>query len=328
MSETPIPAGNLGSPVRRAVIPAAGLGTRLLPATRAQPKEMLPLGTTPVIQRVAEELVAAGLDQALIITGQGKESIQDHFDPAYNADYVPEASHPDLNVFDRANLRLYYTRQVSPRGLGDALLHGADFAGEQDFVVALGDCAIVGDGRPSLLERLLATHASRGAAATIAVQRVSAEQTRRYGIVAVDMGHRRDAGATAAGEDWEAFPVTGIVEKPGPEAAPSRWAVSARYVFSPRLFDFLRETTPGYGGEIQLTDAIEAMIKAGLPVWVVPLGEKEIRLDVGNNLAYSRAFMRTVLSDPETGPALREYAAALLDLLAGQRTPDPDRAPD
>jgi UTP--glucose-1-phosphate uridylyltransferase len=305
--------------IRRAVIPAAGLGTRLLPATRAQPKEMLPLGTTPVIQIVAEELVAAGLNQALIVTGRGKESIEDHFDPAYNSDYLPDAPHPDLDVFDRANLRLYYTRQAQPRGLGDALLHAEDFAGEHDFVVALGDCAIVGDRRPSLLERLTATHLRQGAAATIAVQRVSAEQTRRYGIVAVAEG-----GVAVP----EAMPVTGIVEKPGPEAAPSRWAVSARYVFSPRVFGFLRQTAPGYGGEIQLTDAIEAMIEAGLPVWVVPLAEKEIRLDVGNSLAYGRAFIRTVLSDPQTGPALREYVAALLDLWAGRRAQDPDRAAD
>ena len=313
-------------PLRRAVIPAAGLGTRLLPVTRAQPKEMLPLGTTPVIQIVAQELVAAGLDQALIITGRGKESIEDHFDPAYNSDYLPDAPHPDLDVFDRKNLRLYYTRQATPRGLGDALRHAEDFAGEHDFVVALGDCAIVGDGRPSLLERLVATHRSRGAAATIAVQRVSAEQTRRYGMVAVDTEHRRDAGAT--GEAWPAWPVTGIVEKPGPEATPSRWAVSARYAFSSRVFDFLRDTAPGYGGEIQLTDAIEGMIEAGLPVWAVPLGEKEIRLDVGNNLAYGRAFIRTVLSDPETGPVLRDYVAALLDLWEGRCAQDPDRAAD
>jgi UTP--glucose-1-phosphate uridylyltransferase len=135
---------------------------------------------------------------------------------------------------------------------------------------------------------------------------------------------------TRAAEEtgFPAFPITGIVEKPGPEAAPSRWAVSARYVFSPRVFHFLRETAPGVGGEIQLTDAIEGMIQAGLPVWVVPLGEKEIRLDVGNNLAYGRAFIRTVLSDPQTGPALREYVTALLDLWAGRRAQDPDRAAD
>ncbi len=307
------------SGISRAVIPAAGLGTRLLPVSRAQPKEMLPLGTTPVIQMVAEELLGAGLNQVLIVTGRGKQSIEDHFDPAYNSAHVPEAPHPRLDVFDRANLRLYYTRQAAPRGLGDALLHAEDFAGDRDFVVALGDCAIVGDGSPSLLERLIATHRRERAAATIAVQRVSAEQTRRYGIVAV---------AEESPRTPSAMPVTAIVEKPGPEVAPSRWAVSARYVFSPRLFEFLRYTAPGYGGEVQLTDAIQAMIEAGLPVWVVPLSEKEIRLDVGNNLAYGRAFIRTVLSDPQTGPALREYAAALLDWWAGRQLHDPDRAAD
>lgn len=307
---------NGAPPLVRAVIPAAGQGTRLLPATRAQPKEMLPLGTTPVIQAVLEELLAAGINQALIITGRGKESIENHFDPEYNSNSLPEPEQPALDVFDRANLRLYYTRQHVPRGLGDAVLHGEDFAGSQDFVVALGDCVIVGPQSPSLLQRLVAVHREKRAAATVAVQRVTAEQTWRYGIVAVE----GDAGGPLA--------VRGIVEKPGPEAAPSRWAVSARYAFSPQIFDYLRQVQPGYGGEIQLTDAIAAMVEAGLPVWAVPLGEKEIRLDVGNKISYGRAFVRTMLSDPQAGPEFQTYLAALLEFWTGRQPQDPDRAPD
>jgi UTP--glucose-1-phosphate uridylyltransferase len=277
---------------------------------------MLPLGTTPVIQAVLEELLAAGINQVLIITGRGKESIENHFDPEYNSHSLPEPEHPALDVFNRANLRLYYTRQHVPRGLGDAVLHGEDFAGCEDFVVALGDCVILGPKSPSLLQRLVAVHREKRAAATVAVQRVTAEQTRHYGIVAVEAG------------SGDALAVRGIVEKPGPEAAPSRWAVSARYAFSPQVFGFLRQLQPGYGGEIQLTDAIAAMIEAGLPVWAVPLGEEEIRLDVGNRLAYGRAFVRTLLSDPEVGAEFQAYLAALLEFWTGRQRQDPDRAPE
>jgi len=314
MSETDHPTeGTRPVRIRRAIVPAAGQGTRLLPATRAQAKEMLPLGTKPVIQMAAEELLAAGVRSVLIVTGWGKEAIKNHFDSANGPARSGGGEYESSGIFDPAAMQFFYTRQSVPRGLGDALLHGEDFVGSEDFVVALGDCAIVGGQTPSLVERLIAAHQIQGAAATLAVQRVSPEQTRRYGIIRV---------AEASGK---LLRVGGIVEKPGPEQAPSNWAVTARYVFAPHLFGFLRQVPPGYGGEIQLTDAIQQMIESGLPVWAVPLTKQEIRLDVGNKSSYARAFVRTMLSDPETGAELREYVARLLDLLSGQSSADPDR---
>ena len=299
------------APILRALIPAAGHGVRLLPATRAQAKEMLPLGVTPVIQLVAEELLHAGVQSVLVVTGRGKESIENHFDGSAPVD---DTSAPAHSVFDRHAIQFLYTRQEVPRGLGDAILHGESFVGDQNFVVALGDCVIAGNGEPSLLQRAIATHVERGAAATVAVQLVRPEQTRRYGMLAL--------GADLGG----AFAVRGLVEKPGPEKTPSLWAVSARYIFSPAIFEYLHRAQPGYGGEIQVTDSIHAMAQYGLPVLAVPLGEKEFRLDVGNKESYARAFMRTVLTDAEVGADLRQYAGDLLSYLAGDRDSDPDRA--
>jgi UTP--glucose-1-phosphate uridylyltransferase len=271
---------------------------------------MPPLGATPVIQLVAEELLQAGITSVLVITGRGKEAIENHFDGQPLTD---ETSAPENSVFDRHALQFFYTRQSTPLGLGDAIRHGEGFARGEDFVVALGDCVITGDGTPSLLQRMIAAHRAHGAAATIAVQRVSPEQTRMYGMVAL-------------GEEVDGtFTVTGLVEKPGPERTPSPWAVTARYVLSSQVYRFLSGAQPGYGGEIQLTDALDALARAGGLVLAVPLGEKEFRLDVGNMEAYSRAFLRTVLTDAQAGPGLRQYTADLLNYLSGRHVEDPDR---
>ncbi|HEY3397475.1 MAG TPA: sugar phosphate nucleotidyltransferase [Armatimonadota bacterium] len=300
MSISPDRASSPGAPaLTRAVVPAAGLGTRLLPLTRAQPKEMLPVGMKPVLQWVIEELAGAGLRQVLVVTAPGKDSLQHHFAP----EDTPAAPSPHL----------YYTLQAAPRGLGDAVLCGADFVGVEDFVVALGDCAIIGGEGPTLLQRLVATHREQEAAATFAVQRVSPEHTRRYGMAAVAPG------------EGGAFQVSALLEKPGPERAPSPWAVCARYVFCPRIFPLLRELPAGVGGEIQLTDAIAALISEGLPVRAVPLTEKEIRLDVGNQAAYARAFVRGMLADNAASDEFAAYLASVLDFRAGRRAQDPDR---
>lgn len=287
--------------LRKAVIPAAGLGTRLYPATKSQPKEMLPLGTKPTIQLVAEEAVGAGMTDLLIVTGRQKRAIEDHFDPADGLD--PEGKcERCAELFNTSLVHFFYTRQSSPRGLGDAVAHAAQFAGSDHFVVALGDCVIAGSRRSSLLKRMVAAHVEREAAATIAVQRVSPEATSRYGIVA------------PRGE-WEgdATPLADIVEKPGPDKAPSDMAVCARYVFSPLVFQHLAVTKPGHGGEVQLTDAIRSMIAAGLPVQAVPLTPDEHRLDVGSFESYARAFIHVMLTHPELGPGLREYVGGLLE---------------
>lgn len=288
--------------LRKAVIPAAGLGTRLYPATKSQPKEMLPLGTKPTIQLVAEEAVGAGMTDLLIVTGRQKRAIEDHFDPADGLDPQSKCERC-AELFNTSLVHFFYTRQSSPRGLGDAVAHAAQFAGNEHFVVALGDCVIAGSRRSSLLKRMIAAHVEQQAAATIAVQRVSPEATSRYGIVAPS----RDWG------DGDATPLADIVEKPGPDKAPSDMAVCARYVFSPRIFEHLAVTQPGHGGEVQLTDAIRGMIAAGLPVQAVPLAADEYRLDVGTFESYAKAFIHVMLTHPELGPGLREYVGGLLE---------------
>lgn len=292
--------------ITKAVIPAAGLGTRLYPATKSQPKEMLPLGTKPTIQLVAEELVGAGLRQILIITGRQKRAIEDHFDPGDGLD--PEDKCPlCAQLFDASVVRVFYTRQSTPRGLGDAVAQAAEFVGDAHFVVALGDCVIASPRRSALLTRMTEVHEALGAAATIAVQQVSAAETSKYGVIA-------PADETEAGG---ALRLQDIVEKPGPDLAPSRLAVCARYVFSPVVFEYLGRTRPGRGGEIQLTDAIRAMVADGYAVYAVPLASDETRLDVGDFSSYARAFIRVMLTHETLGQELRGYTAGLLAELEG-----------
>lgn len=290
--------------ITKAVIPAAGLGTRLYPATKSQPKEMLPLGTRPTIQGVAEELVGADLTDILIVTGRQKRAIEDHFDPSDGLD--PDNKCPRCaELFNPGRVHFFYTRQSKPQGLGDAVAQAKRFVGQEHFVVALGDCVITSDTRASLLRRMLELHEGCDAAATIAVQRVPPEDTSRYGIV-----------APAADASGVGLKLRDIVEKPGPERAPSDLAVCARYVFSAEVFSFLAETPPDGRGEVQLTDAIRRMIAAGMPVYAVPLVGDEERLDVGSFESYAQSFMRVMLADPEYGPKLRPYAENLLARLA------------
>lgn len=296
--------------ITRAVVPAAGRGTRLYPITRVLPKEMLPLGGRPVIQGVAQELIAAGITDILLVTGDGKHAIEDHFDPGagLTPDDAPEEAR-SLGL-DPTCARFFYTRQGQPRGLGDAVACGRHFAGDRHFVVALGDCIMTG---PEPLQRLVEAHRRHDADVSIVVQRVSGEATRRYGIIAP--GERLDESC---------FEIRDIVEKPGPEAAPSRYAVAARYAFSPVLFRYLSGLEPGLGAEIQLTDAIAAMIRDGHRGVAVPLGPGEHRLDVGNIASYGRAFIRMMLADPRHGEDLRGYTANLLAYLDDPARPDPD----
>ncbi|MEA3403893.1 MAG: UTP--glucose-1-phosphate uridylyltransferase [Armatimonadota bacterium] len=303
-------------PITRAIVPAGGKGTRLFPVTKAQPKEMLPLGTRPVIQGVAEELVSAGVTDILIITGAGKSPVEDHFDPTSGLT-AADAGVDGWPPYDDEAIQFYFTRQGEPRGLGDAVRCGERFAGEEHVIVALGDCIITSDQPAAPLRRMLAAHAEHEADASILVQRVSLEATGRYGIV--QPGRELAEGA---------FEMDDIIEKPGPEDAPSRYAVAARYVFSPTLFPYLADLEPGKGAEIQLTDAVRAMIADGHRVLGVPLQEGERRLDVGNFESYSRAFFRTMLTDEVVGEGLRRYAANLLEHLRDASHPDPDLPSD
>ncbi len=300
--------------ITRAIVPAAGRGTRLFPITKAQPKEMLPLGPRPVIQGVAEELIAAGVTDILLITGETKRAIDDHFDPASGLPPRDAPAETRQYALDPAGARFYSLRQGPPRGLGHAVGCGARFAGDEHVVVALGDC-ILTSAEP--LKRLVEIHRRHEADISIVVQRVSREATARYGII--------DPGDDL---DDRSFEMRDIVEKPGPDAAPSRYAVAARYVFAPAIFDYLTGLKPGLGDEIQLTDAIRAMIADGHRAVAVPLMEGEHRLDVGNYASYGRAFIRTVLTDSALGKDLRGYTANLLAHLDDPAHPDPDLPED
>ena len=259
-----------------AVIPVAGLGTRLLPATRSQPKEMLPVVDKPVVQYVVEELSQAGIDRVLMVTGRRKRAIEDHFD----ADPELSGSAPPA-----PGVRLFYTRQPAPAGLGDAILEPRQ------------------DGGPGIVARLIDAHVAHRADATIAVTEVPPAQTGRYGIV---------VGEPLAGSD-EVLAVTRMVEKPAPGTVDSRLAVAARYVLGPAVFSALRDQAPGTGGEIQLTDAISAVIEGGGSVLAVPLAGGERRHDIGTLEGYCRAFLAHALTHPQLGEALRAQARSLLD---------------
>jgi UTP--glucose-1-phosphate uridylyltransferase len=271
-------------PITDAVIPVAGLGTRLLPATRSQPKEMLPILDKPVVQYVVEELAAAGVRRVLFVTGRRKRAIEDHFD-----------ADPELEgvAVPGDGLRFLYTRQPRAAGLGDALACAAGFAGDGGTVVALGD-AIVSGG---VVARLIAAYERGGVAAAVAVEQVPEEAVSRYGVVVAD----------AHGN------VSDVVEKPDPAAVESRLAVAARYVLGPSVFAALARTPPDDTGEVQVADALRTVLAAGGRVVAVPLTAGERRYDIGTVESYCAAFLDHALSDPRLGPALRARARTLLD---------------
>jgi len=289
----------------KAIVPAGGLGTRLLPATKSQPKEMLPVGRKPVVQYVVEELQAAGLEQILIVTGRRKRTIEDHFDPdpglvANLKQAGNEAQLADLNYLE-GGARFYYTRQSTPQGLGHAISLGADFVDGGDCVVALGDSIIAADDPAAPLRAMMEAHRQLGAAAVVAVEKVPWEETFRYGIVSVD-GAEPPAGEPVA--------MTDIVEKPSVGAAPSSLAVAARYVFGPSLFEALQRTLPDGRGEIQLTDAIRMLIRRGEKVYAWPFSGEHRRYDVGNFESYFHTFIDFALADERYGYMVRKYIKA------------------
>jgi len=265
-------------PITDAVIPVAGLGTRLLPATRSQPKEMLPVVDKPVVQYVVEELVAAGIQRVLFVTGRRKRAIEDHFD-----------ANPELGSGQLIDsLEIFYTRQPRPAGLGDALRYGATFGSSNPVVVALGDSII---RNATITDRLIEAFTGDVVAA-IGVETVADEAVRRYGIV---IGEERDGGIA----------VERVVEKPSPDDVASRLAVAARYVFGPEVFAALRDTPPDATGEVQVADALNRVIAAGGRVVALPLAEGERRHDIGTVESYSAAFLEYALAEPGIGPGLR-----------------------
>ena len=275
--------------VRKAVIPAAGLGTRFLPATKALAKEMLPIVDKPTIQFIVEEALASGIEDILVVTGKSKRSIEDHFDSNFELEYnLKEKGKTDLLrlVDESTGIRLHFIRQSHPRGLGDAVLQAKAFVGNEPFVVLLGDdlMDINGTDYPltkQLIDDYEATHAS-----TIAVMPVPHEEVSAYGVIAPQ------------GEGINGlYSVETFVEKPNPEDAPSDLAIIGRYLLTPEIFDLLERQEPGAGNEIQLTDAIDALNKTQR---VFAREFKGQRYDVGDKYGYMKTSIEYGLNHPQT----------------------------
>ena len=288
-----------------AVVPVAGLGTRLLPATKSQPKEMLPVGRKPVVQYVVEELTRVGLKRILFVTGPGKASIENHFDlDGELIQTLRESGKEDLLAeleYERATVQYFYTRQRQLLGLGHAISCGQSFVGNQPFVVALGDSIIGMHAESDVVQRMTRCYQEKSAAAVIAFEEVPSHEVSQYGIAKPKT-------------DGELFEIVDLVEKPSPQEAPSNLAIAARYVLSPAIFDALQHTKRGKGGEIQLTDAIRAVIRDGGRAYGVRLRPGERRYDIGNFEAYFEAFVEFALADPKFGSALRRHLVDLLNV--------------
>ncbi|CAB1064186.1 UTP--glucose-1-phosphate uridylyltransferase (EC [Olavius sp. associated proteobacterium Delta 1] len=286
-----------------AVVPVAGLGTRLLPATKSQPKEMLPVGRKPVVQYVVEELARVGMQRILFITGPGKASIENHFD--LNAELIQvlrENGKEDLLAelsFERAPIQYFYTRQRQQLGLGHAVSCAEPFIGNQPFAVALGDSIIGLNAESDILSRMTKCFVERKAEAVIAFMEVSQDRVPYYGVA-------------KPREDSEYFELEDVIEKPSADEAPSNLVIAARYVFAPGIFEALGQIQPGSGGEYQLTDAIRLIIQGGGKVYGVRLRADERRYDVGNFDSYFQAFVEFALADEKCGDSLREYLKNML----------------
>jgi UTP--glucose-1-phosphate uridylyltransferase len=286
------------TPVTKAVIPAAGLGTRFLPATKSQPKEMLPIVDRPSIQYVVEEAIGLGLTDVLVITGRGKRAIEDHFDRNFELEHTLEESgkHDVVEELRRTTElgHIHYIRQGEPLGLGHAISVARDHVGDHPFAVLLGDDIMVDEG--ALLRRMLELHA-RESASVLALLEVSPEQISAYGSVDAEMV-----------EDG-VYRVRSIVEKPKPEDAPSNLAVIGRYVFTPEIFEAIERTPPGINDEIQITDAIGLLLESQ-PVYGVSFSEG--RYDIGQKLDFLRANVEIALDRPDLGPELGPILAEIV----------------
>jgi UTP--glucose-1-phosphate uridylyltransferase len=295
---------NHGRPTK-AVIPVAGLGTRFLPATKSTPKEMLPVVDKPAIQYVVEEAVDAGLSDVLMVTGRNKRPLEDHFDRNIELEEALEKK-GDLDRLERVTAstdlaHIHYVRQGDPRGLGHAVLVGAEHVGNEPFAVLLGDDLI--DARDRLLAQMIDTQAQRGGS-VIALMEVPQSQIHLYGCAAV----------TPTDQD-DVVKVSGLVEKPPIEEAPSNLAVIGRYVLDPAVFDVLRDTPPGRGNEIQLTDALQTL--AGMPEekgggvhGVVFRGR---RYDTGDRADYLKAIVRLASEREDLGPEFLQWLGDFVD---------------
>jgi UTP--glucose-1-phosphate uridylyltransferase len=284
--------------VRKAVIPAAGLGTRFLPATKAQPKEMLPLVDKPAIQYVVEEAERAGLRDILIITGRGKRSLEDHFDRSFELEHYLEIG----GKFDQLKevraiaemADIHYVRQGEPRGLGHAIAVAADHVGDEPFVVLLGDDVMSGTSR--VLAEMLLVHERYGRS-VVALKELPRGEISSYGCV------RPEA------IEESLVRLLDVVEKPTPSEAPSNLAVMGRYVFTPEIFGALERVKPGPGGDVQLTDAMALLLREQEIFGYV---FDEVRYDIGQKLDYLRATVEIAIEREDLGPAFRAFLSDLM----------------
>ena len=283
--------------VRKAVIPAAGMGTRFLPATKAQPKEMLPVVDRPSIQYVVEEAVAAGIDDILIITGRNKRSLEDHFDRNFELEHQLREKGKDEDLADVIELAdladIHFVRQGEPLGLGHAVSVARKHVGDHPFVVMLGDDIM--HHASHLLRDMIANYDATGSS-TVALMEVEPADISSYGC------------AAPADRQGDHCRVTGVVEKPLPEDAPSNLAIVGRYLFTPEIFSCLDLVQPGVGGEIQLTDAIQILLKRQP---VMGLIFEEGRFDIGKKIDYLRATVELALEREDLGPEFREILAGI-----------------
>ncbi|MGD0152262.1 MAG: UTP--glucose-1-phosphate uridylyltransferase GalU [Thermacetogeniaceae bacterium] len=289
-------------PVRKAIIPAAGWGTRFLPATKAQPKEMLPIVDKPSIQYIVEEAVESGIEDIIIVTGKNKRAIEDHFDRAVELESVlREKGERELIklVEDISNIAdIHYVRQKEARGLGHAIYCARKFVGDEPFAVLLGDDLIQAD-RPCLRQLLDVYESCQST--VLAVQEVSLPDVRKYGIIDPAISPDRGVGEEASDR---LIRVRDLVEKPAVEDAPSRYAVIGRYIITPEIFEILGHTAPGASGEIQLTDALRTLVTRQ-PIYACLFDG--IRYDVGDKLGFLEATVHFALERPELADSFRHF---------------------
>ena len=289
--------------IKKAVIPAAGFGTRFLPATKATPKEMLPIVDKPTIQYIVEEALASGIEEILIISGHAKRAIEDHFDSAPVLEReLEEKGKDDLLAIVRetADINVHYIRQKKMRGLGDAILCAKSFMAGEPFAVLLGDDVVYADatkGQQPALRQLIDIYDAYGGS-VLGCQQVAPEKVSSYGIV---------AGKEIAGS--KLLKVSDMIEKPELSEAPSNIAVLGRYIISPTIFELLEHTAPGKGGEVQLTDALKQLALVE-PVWAYCFEGK--RYDVGDKLGFLKATVEFALRRPDLGGHFRSYLEELM----------------
>ena len=280
--------------IRKAVIPAAGYGTRFLPATKATPKEMLPIVDKPTIQYIVEEAKASGIEDILIISGHGKRAIEDHFDsaPALEMELQAKGKTDLLKIVqETADINIHYIRQRYMRGLGDAILCARAFMGDEPFAVLLGDDVVYNPDKPALAQLIDIYEATGGS--VLGCQNVPEDKVSAYGIVA---GKETD--------NSRLMRVSDMVEKPAREEAPSRMAVLGRYIIKPQIFDILTQTKPGKGGEIQLTDALKELARQDAVYAYDFIGQ---RYDVGDKLGFLKATVEFALRREDLGADFKAY---------------------